>query len=512
MDNSKTVIAARNVFFGAFNKIFALLVPFIIRTIILKKLGEEYLGISSLFSSIIQILNLSELGIGAAVVFNLYKPIAENDEPKINAYLNLLKKTYRIIGTIILFTGIMAMPFIPNLISGGYPSNINIYILFAIYLLNTVLSYYLFSYENSLLVAFRRDDIESKINLIINFLMYSVQIILLIALKDYYLYAICMPIFTILLNLVRHNIVKHKFNRYECKGKLGQEDVKIVKKKIFALMGHKIGLPLTNSIDTIVVSSFLGLATLACFTNYSYVFSAIGGILTICYSSLTSSIGNSIITQTKEKNYDNFKLLTFINLWVVTVISVCLICVLQNFIEVWFGENMLMPFYVVIGIGAEFFFAYMRFIVNTYKDAAGMWTEDILKPYIIAIGNLVLNVVFIKVFNMNVGGVLLATILLRLFVALPWETHVLFKKYFNINPKRYYLTLILWSIIGAFISLITYNITSDIGGNNVVNLFIRCIISFTIPNFILLIINLKNKMISVLINAFTHKSCVRWTG
>jgi len=269
-------------------------------------------------------------------------------------------------------------------------------------------------------------------------------------------------------------------------------------------MGHKIGLPLTNSIDTIVVSSFLGLATLACFTNYSYVFSAIGGILTICYSSLTSSIGNSIITQTKEKNYDNFKLLTFINLWVVTVISVCLICVLQNFIEVWFGENMLMPFYVVIGIGAEFFFAYMRFIVNTYKDAAGMWTEDILKPYIIAIGNLVLNVVFIKVFNMNVGGVLLATILLRLFVALPWETHVLFKKYFNINPKRYYLTLILWSIIGAFISLITYNITSDIGGNNVVNLFIRCIISFTIPNFILLIINLKNKQLKILTNKIKY--------
>ena len=186
MKLNKKKNAIRNGIWGYLSKLSNMFLPFIFRTILIYYLGDKYLGLNSLFTSILQVLNLSELGVGAAIVYSMYKPIASNDKRKINSLLNLYKKTYRIIGLFILVVGGIFTPFITFFIKSGYPSDINIYLVYIGFLINTVISYELFGYRISLLSAFQRNDIESKINLIANLFLYLVSTILIIIFKNYY--------------------------------------------------------------------------------------------------------------------------------------------------------------------------------------------------------------------------------------------------------------------------------------------------------------------------------------
>ena len=190
IEMSRTKNAARNVLFGLINKIIVLLFPFAIRAIIIQTLGSEYLGLNSLFTSILQVLNLAELGFNSAVVYSMYKPIAENDTNTICALMNLYRKIYRIIGIIVVVVGLILLPFLSYLIKGSYPTDINIYILYIIYLFNTGLTYFLFAYKSALLTAHQRSDVISNVQSIAFILQYVIQIIILLKTKNYYMFVI----------------------------------------------------------------------------------------------------------------------------------------------------------------------------------------------------------------------------------------------------------------------------------------------------------------------------------
>ncbi len=147
--SSRIMNSKRNIVTGMFKQAMVIILTFLIRTVVLYTLGAEYQGISGLFTSILQVLNMTELGFSAAVTFILYKPIAENDEVAICAIMSFLRKAYRIIGTIIMTVGLMLLPFLPRLIKGSYPQDINIYIIYLIYLVNAVVSYMLFAYKST---------------------------------------------------------------------------------------------------------------------------------------------------------------------------------------------------------------------------------------------------------------------------------------------------------------------------------------------------------------------------
>lgn len=187
---NRTKKSLENIIFGMINRFVLMIFPFIVKTILIKQLGAEYLGLNNLFSSILQVLSLSELGVGTAMVYSMYKPMAENDKPTLCALLNLYHKFYTVIGFIILGLGIIILPFLDKLISGSYPKDINLYVLYLIYLINTVLSYFLFAYKKSLLEASQQNSIESKINTVASVLMYICQIFALILTKNYYVFAI----------------------------------------------------------------------------------------------------------------------------------------------------------------------------------------------------------------------------------------------------------------------------------------------------------------------------------
>lgn len=482
MSDSRTKNSLRNSITGFINKVFNLLIPFFIRTIIIKVIGVDYLGLSSLYSSILQVLSLSELGFSISIAFSLYKPIAENDTETICALLNFLKKIYRVVGLIILAVGAALMPALPYLIEGTYPADINLYILYSIYLINTSVSYFLFSYKSVLLAACQRTDIENNILTATNLVLYALQIAALMLFKNYYLYVILIPILTVCTNIIREIVTRKKFPDYFCKGNIDKETRKEIFKNIKALVGHRLSNVVVSSTDNIFISAFLGLASVAVYNNYYYVVNAVTGFILIFFSSLTASIGNKIVTADRDTNYRDFNRLTFINVWMVGWMSICLLCLYQHFMLLWVGEELMLPFITVILFTVYFYSWRFKDMLATYKDAAGMWNIDFWKPYVVSILNIILDFVLVNFLGIN--GVILATILSVPLVSLPWETQTFFKAYFKRSPLKYYLKMLIYTLVivaTAFVTCIICNLLPFVGYGWFALKFLICLV---LPNLI----------------------------
>lgn len=485
---SRTQNSVRNIMFGTINRLLAILIPFVFRTIIIKVLGEDYLGLNSLFSSILQVLNVAELGFASAITASMYKPIAENDTKTVSALLNLYRKIYKVIGSLLLIIGMGVIPFLDKLINGVPPQDVNIYILYILYLSNTVISYFFFAYKVTLINANQRMDITEKIGSICKIIISIFQLLVLIVLKSISIYVFLNVICTLIYNLGCAYICDKKYPQYKCLGKLDDENKKRIKKNIFALAIQKIGATISTSLDTIIISSFLNLTTVAIYGNYNYIIGAISTFVGLAYGSITSSIGNSIVLESREKNYSDFKKINFMNTWLIGWCAICFTCLFQNFMILWLGNKYMFSMEVVILMAICFYFTQIRKVVQSYKDAAGMWWEDKFKPLVGCIVNLVLNIYLVK--SIGVSGVVISTIISYVFIELPWETHVLFKKYFMKSEKIYYLEMIRMSICIIVACVISYIMCVNLP-YNIFGFVIRMIICVLVPNGILVLLNYK---------------------
>ena len=429
MKLEKTKNARRNILFGILNKVITMFLPFVVRSVIIYALSAEYLGLNSLFSSILQVLNLTELGFSSAMVYSMYKPIAENDDETICALLNFYRKIYFIIGCIVLSLGLLLLPFLDKLINGDVPDNINIYILYLCYLVNTVLSYMMFAYRSSLLNAHQRTDVISNINTITLGSMYFLQIIVLIATKNYYTYVLMMPAFTILNNLIVAGVSRKYYPQYECKGELDSTLISGIKKQTVGLMVNKICAVSRNSLDNIFVSTFLGLAATAMYGNYYYIMNAIIAILMVVSNGLLAGVGNSIVTESPEKNYSDLNKINFVYMWFAGWCTICLICLYQPFMKLWVGKKLMFPNVVAIAFGIYFYALEMGVVRGVYSDAAGLWWENRYRAIVETIANLILNYILVKCFG--ILGIIVATLISLLVINFGFGSQIVFKYYFK---------------------------------------------------------------------------------
>ncbi|MBO5424403.1 MAG: polysaccharide biosynthesis protein, partial [Lachnospiraceae bacterium] len=258
---SRVENASRNVIFGILLKGYQVILPFIIRTVMLYYMGIEYLGLNSLFGSILWVLNLAELGVGSAMVYSMYQPIIDKDAEQICALLKLYRTYYRVIGGIIAVVGLAITPFIPYLIKSDaeVPGDVSIYVVYLLNLFCTVISYWLFAYKNSLLVAHQRNDISSKVTIATNTILYGAQILIIIFLKDYYIYLIASIVTQIINNIIVAYCAKKMYPEYEPAGELDKETRKKITQRIKDLFTMKLGNVIVSTADSIIISIFLGL-------------------------------------------------------------------------------------------------------------------------------------------------------------------------------------------------------------------------------------------------------------
>lgn len=481
IDRSKN--AGRNVIFGVLLKIYQILIPFVMRTIMIYFMGVQYLGLNSLFTSILQVLNLAELGVGSAMVYSMYKPIAEDDKKAICALMALYRKYYHIIGIVIAVIGIAILPFIPKLIKSDLPQGINIYILYLLNLAATVLSYWLFAYKNCLLAAYQRTDVTSKVLLITSTIQYALQIGIIIIFKNYYFYIIVMLITQAFTNILTAFIVDKMFPQYKAKGNLNRRKVENINQRIKDLFTAKFGNVIVGSADTIVISSFLGLTLLAVYQNYYFIMNSICGVISVVFTSVTAGIGNSLVTESKEKNYNDLKKFTFIICWILCICCSCFIVLYQPFMELWVGKKFLLPFDMLILFCIYFYVCELSMVWATVKDAAGLWHSDRFRPLAGATVNLILNIILVRYIGLY--GILLSTIISYAFVSMPWLVHNLFSLlYRGQNIRQYVGTVLKYIILTIISAFITWFICDQIKVSNLAAIILYGFIALVIPNAI----------------------------
>ncbi len=482
MENSRLLNAKRNILWGVIEKIVLLIVPFAVRTVMIRTLGAEYLGISSLFTSILSVLSITDLGFGTAIAFSMYRPIAENDNETLCALLNWYRKVYKVVGTIILSAGLVILPFLKHLISGECPNAINIYIVYLIYLMNTVVGYFLYAYKSVLFNAHQRNDIISRRTTFINLISNILKIVSLVAAKSYYAYVIIIPLTTIVTNFINAYLAKKMYPQLLCRGSISREMKDGIKKRVSGLLAYKIYSVIFGTVDTIVISAFLGLIPLAVYNNYYYIQTTLIGFLSIMTSSITAGIGNKMVSCSVEQNYSDFKKITYANSWIVSWCTVCLFCLSQHFMKLWVGDGMLMPFRTMVLMCLYFFLPRVTTITYTYREAAGLWWEDRYRPLIAAVVNLGINLVLVRFWELD--GVIISTLVCTIFINIPWGSYILFKNYFKRSVKEYFLRILVYTAITVIVSFATFVILSFFPKQGIQSFIVKCIICVFLPNLI----------------------------
>lgn len=480
MKINRTRNAKAGILTGLLSKLLHMGMPFVTRTALLYILGTEYLGLSGLFSSLLSFLSLAELGVSNALVYSMYKPVAQEDTDTVCALLALYRKLYRMIGMVILTAGLICLPFLHLFISGDVPADVNLYVLYGIYLGNTVCSYFLFAYRSSLLTAHQRIDVTNVIDSAVSAVTWVLQILMLLIFRNYYAYLIFMPIANIVGNFARLGYVRKHYPQYTPRGKVAPELEASIYKKIKALMGAKISTTVLHSSDNIVISAFLGLTMVTVYGNYHFLMSSIGGILGIVFASVLPGVGNSLVTETMDKNYRDFKKFVFLNNWMVGWCAVCFLCLYQPFMKLWAGEALLLPFSVVVLIVIYFILYQGRKVVITYKDAAGLWWEDRFRPFVMAATNLISNLILVQF--IGIWGIVFSTVL-SLCVSVPWETCTVFRHVFRRSPREYFLTMARFLGTVTVASLVTLG-ACQIASEGIWAILIRGCICLILPNVI----------------------------
>lgn len=471
---------SRNIIFGIILKVYQIICPFIIRTAMIYILGMEYVGLNSLFNAILQVLNLTELGVGTAMVFCMYKPIAEDDDDTICKLMQLYKVYYRIIGVIIAIVGLLITPIVPKLISSDSLLPVNVYYIYWLNLGYTVISYWLFAYKGSVINAHQRMDITSKITIVINTLMYIFQVMVIVIFKNYYLYLVVMLFGQASSNIVTAIVADRMYPNYKAKGHLERDQIKEINLKVRDLFTSKIGGVIQNSADSIVISSFLGLTLLAKYNNYYYIMNSVFGFVIILFNSSMAGVGNSLVTETIEKNYKDLKKMTFLTEWVAGFSACSLLCLYQPFMKIWVGEDNLLPIGIVICLSIYILIIITNQMLCLYKDAAGIWHEDRWRPLITAMVNLALNLLSVNIIGLY--GVVLSTVISMLVIGMPWIIRNLFFTIFKRSCKRYVCKLFEYILVTCVVSIITFLICSLINDNGIATFSIKLIICLIFPN------------------------------
>ena len=480
-ENSRTRNSTRNMMWGLLYGASTIVLPFISRVIILQLLGIRYLGIGTLFTSVLQFLSLTELGIGTAITYIMYKPIAEGNTEELCHILRYIKRLYRIIGIVMLAVGTLLVPAVPYLTHGEAPADVNIYLLYYIYLINAVIGYFFAGYRESLLIAHQRKDVTNRWATLGNTVVALGQVIVLFLTRNIYAYAIVPIAGTILTNILVRQTTLKMYPEITPRGEIRPETRAEVRKKLLGLVGTKMNSIVLHSSDTIVISTFLGLGLTAMYGNYHLIFNSICGIIMTLFASMTASIGDKLVRDTLEQNYELFRHISFANNWLVGCCTVLLVCLLEPIIGLFYGSELQLGIGFTALMGVYFYIYQIQKTVLTFKDAAGIWYADRYRPYCVMAINLVSNIIMVQF--IGIYGIVLSTIL-AFMISLPWVNKTLFSQLFHRPSGGNLLLMARNALVTAAISVVCWFLCSLLP-ENLIGLIATGVVCFIVSNALL---------------------------
>lgn len=452
--NTRTGRAIRNTVVTTGCQMLYLIASFVCRTIFTQMLGKEYLGVSGLFTNILTLLSFAELGMGSALVYRLYAPLAGGDREKIKLYMQLYRRIYMGVIGVITLVGIALIPFLEYLVEAPNVKE-DLTLLYCLYLANTVVSY-VFVYKKSLLIADQKDYVVSLFTQAFNLLMNVVQIILLISTHNFVLYCITGIVCGLLNNIVCSCYVNrsYKYLREPVSGYLSREDSGALVKDVKGLLFTQIAGITFNGTDNIFISKFIGIGYVGILSNYTLLLTTVNALMNKVFGSITAIIGNLDVSSDREQTEKVLERMFFLNTAIYGYICVGMTLLIKEFVtEIWISTEYTLPSLVITLAIIELFFRSIHYPLHITRDAMGYFSQYNWIYLIAAIMNIILDFLWVRSFGMS--GLYVATILCRWMTYLT-DIYVVYHMGFKKSPGKYLFLILKWIIFLVISACISY--------------------------------------------------------
>lgn len=486
MEENRTQNTIRNVKTGAIVQMVNKVMAFVVQTVFIMMLNTEYLGVNGLFTNILTVLSFAELGIGTAIIFSMYKPVAEQDKEKIKSLMLLYKKAYNIIGVTVFLLGLCVIPFMSIIIKEAPSIRENLNLIYILFLLNTSISYF-FTYKKSIIYAHQKQSIIDNINSIFYLIKSLLLILFLVLTRNYIVYLVIQIIIT----LVENVIIAIKANKLypylkeKSVKRLEKEEQTSIFVNVKSLIVYKLGSVIMNGTDNILISSMISVGVVGLCSNYVLIINSIKSIIFSALNGVTASVGNlNAVGEPKQKE-KVFYQITFIDYIVYSFCAVAFIVLLNPFITLWLGEKYLLGMAVPIALAVSFYIDGLRNPGFTYRTTLGLFKKGKATPYIGAITNIVFSILLCKIFG--VAGIFIATSIAQL-LSYSWIDPYLIHKYeFKTSVKKYYKKYFYYTMVFIVCVILTLIIANFIQLEGVIGLLLKGIVVCLVPNVVNLV-------------------------
>ena len=490
-ERSRTEYSAMNTTVAVVSRMAAILMGFLTRVVFTHTLSEAYVGINGLFTDILNVLSLSELGVGTAITFSLYQPIARGDEEKQKSLMKLYQNIYRGVALLVFAAGILIIPFMDVLIK-NQPDVGNLTVIYLMYLGNSVISY-LLVYKRTLIDAHQKLYVGILYQTVFLIIQDIAQIFVLVFTKNFILFLTIYIICTVGTNLAisRRADRMYPFLRDREVRSLDKPEKKEIAQNIRAMLMHKIGTVVINNTDNLILSAFVGIISVGCYSNYYLVIGSIRQILDQVFLGITASVGNLGATEDTGRVKRIFEIAFFICQWLYGWAAICLYELVSPFVELSFGRQYLFSSDVVFVICLQFYILGLRKACQVFRDSLGLFWFDRYKSVVEAVLNIALSLWFVQLWG--AGGIFLGTVVSTVLTSMWVEPYVLYKKRLHCPVRRYFYHLLLYVAVMAVALLITDAVCCCIAGSALYVMLLRLPVCLFVPNLFLALLYWRKK-------------------
>lgn len=454
------------------------LLRFVCRTVFIYTLGKEFLGISSLYTNILTLLSISELGFSSAVTFSLYKPLAENDRETIRSLMAFYKKAYRVIGLIIFGVGMCLMPFLPKLMT-GVTDKVNIYLYYFLYLMQTVVSYLFYAYKAVLLTADQKKYISDLISYFCQIVMNVLQIIVLFTLRSFFIYTVLLIAENIVANLLVAAAADRHYPYIHGSAKpLSDGQKKDIFSRVYAMALYKVSSAVGTATDNLIISAWISVAAVGIYNNYYMIIQVFQNLLTGVFQSVSASVGNQFVGESRDRNAFIFRCLNLANNFLVTMLSVCFLTVFQPFITIWIGKDYLLADSVLWIVVYNFATNYYQYVVQIYREATGVFVKGKYRAVATAVSNLIISIILVQL--MGIGGVFLGSIISRMATTGWYDVVLVHRNGLQRSPVSFFLEETMCCGLIAVLGITVNRITALLFRSSWVLLITRGVLSIVL--------------------------------
>ena len=464
---------------------------FITRIVFTHVLNADYLGPSGLFSDILSILSLSELGLGGAVTFALYKPIAQNDTDKMSAIMHFLRKAYFVIGWVILGIGLAICPFLTHIVKWDSSLDLNIYVVFMLFILNSAVSYWFFSYRQVLLTAAQKLYKMQLVQVIFSFVQVIISSAVLLIARNYILYLVGTIVVEIIQSCVISAVTQKAFpgvfgNKHAV---LDSSETKSMWKNVYSVFIGNVSYQIFTSTDSIIISSVINTAAVGILSNYRLIIRTITSFSTLFTSSMLPAIGDIVASEEPAVCKKTFFKFNLIQMWMTSLMAICVLTCAHPFILTFFGMSYLESNIVLIILLWNFWSDLSMTIVWHFRAAYGLYTYGKYARFIGALINIPLSFYWADKFG--VAGVLFATSICN-SPSLTYPYYV-FVHGFKSKASEYYKVFLKHLVITGIAGAAAFLLTGFSFSNSFLTLVVRLVISFVVTNILFIVFYMRNE-------------------